>query len=166
MTRLLLPLGVLVLLGGCQHAPAPQPQTEQPVEEVVTVEPPAAEKWLENRLFLCQLSTAERREQLDQLAANAATADREAKFARLLLATCEPDLTPGLLREALSSVGDTQGWTAAEQALVQLVADLSRSYRILEEKNRQLADQLETTIRGIRAIETELDGMETNGVNP
>ena len=163
MTRMLLSLFVLALLGGCQTPPPPQ--VEQPRQKPVIIKP-GAEQWLENRLALCLLPSDEQRVRLSELAANAVHADRAAKFERVLLATCQPDFTPGLLREALNDIGDIDKWSPAEQALINLVSDLSRSYRILEEKNQKLADQLEATIRGIRAIETELDGIETNGVSP
>ena len=155
-----------VLLAGCQFNPPepPNDMPEAPIAEAALAS--RTDHWLEARRELCLLPAQEQRKRLETLAAKAPRTDREEKITRLLLATCQPDLTPGLLREALSDLTETGDWSPAEQSLIQLVRDLARSYRILEEKNQQLANQLEAIINGIRVIETELDGIETNGATP
>lgn len=156
---------VLALLQGCQSGvfrpgqpmepPAPLPETK-----------PGVEDWLESRQRLCQTSATERRARLDALASRARDTREDEKIERVLLASCQPDITPGLLLEALNDLPDNGERTLAQQSLVQLIRDMARSYRLLEDRNRQLAAQLEATINGIRDIETEIDSIKPEGGTP
>ena len=160
MIRKSIALLSIAFLAGCQlpHDPV-QPAVEVEISPQ-TPEDPDVVLWLESRKNLCALPEVEQRARIHQLANNTSVTRNEA-IEHILLATCQPDLTPGLLREALSTLPDTSKWSPAERAFVELIGNFTRSYRILEDKNRQLADQLEDTINGIRAIETELDNVET-----
>lgn len=154
---------VLALLQGCQSGvpgQPPEPLAPDPKTK------PEVEDWLESRHRLCQASATQQRARLDTLARRARETSDDEKIERVLLASCEPDITPGLLREALNDLPDNGERTLAEQSLVQLIRDLARSYRILEDRNRELAAQLEATINGIRDIETEIDSMQLKGEAP
>lgn len=152
-----------LLLSACQTSEVPRspPLPEQspeprPSGAVVTV-PSRAEWLLLKRESLCERSPEERRALHDKLvgARDDSSAER-----RVLLASCRPEQTPGLLRKALQALPESEDRTVAERALFRLMEDHARSYRILEEKNRKLEAQLKTTIEGIREIETDMDRLQ------
>lgn len=152
-----------LLLVGC-HSLSP------PDAEIISVDdlllPPVVtphRDWLLVRLEICRQSIPEQRARMMELTVETITA--EERMERLLLATCHPESTPGLLREALAGF-DSLAATESEQALVNLLRDHARSYRLLEEKNARLAAQLEATINGIRDIETEMDALRPIRVLP
>lgn len=153
-----------LLLTGCQslledsaihEEAAPVSISVQPAPE----SPSALDKWLLTRQRLCTMPSDEQRIQLQALA----TVRGEQSIERVFLASCNPEQTPGLLREALSNLDPQDDWSSGQYALLAMIQDHARSYRILEEKNTQLAKQLETTINGIREIETDMDNLHNNG---
>ncbi|MCK9562954.1 MAG: hypothetical protein M0R02_09585 [Bacteroidales bacterium] len=152
-----------LLLAACHSL---SPADDAPVGDLLpppTVATPARD-WLVVRMELCRQSVPEQRARMMELTVAAGkTADE--RMERLLLASCQPEHTPGLLREALAQF-DERSATESERALAALLRDHARSYRILEEKNTQLATQLEATINGIRDIETELDALRPIRVMP
>ncbi|KJS04091.1 MAG: hypothetical protein VR73_15490 [Gammaproteobacteria bacterium BRH_c0] len=162
---IILPLTLAsMLLTGCAIFPEPN-SAEQPPVVVLAPQPPSeVEQWLLTRQRLCNLPAVEQRAQL--LARVSADVSREGKIERVLLASCQPDQTPGLLREALSSLDPKAEWSPGMRALLAMINDHARSYRILEDKNLQLASQLETTIKGIREIETDMNSLQGNGTAP
>ena len=82
---------------------------------------------------------------------------------KLALASCQPELTPGLLRQALNAVASTGALVEEQRQLIALIAALDRSSRLLETRNEQLKAELERTINGIRDIEADIDGIRQNG---
>ncbi len=154
-----------LLLSACKTSEVPRspplPEQEQQRESrqsgaLVTL-PSRAEWLLLKRDNLCERSPEERRALYEELAGSR---DDNSAEHRVLLASCRPEQTPGLLREALSALPENEEWTAAERALFRLLEDHARSYRILEDKNRELESQLKTTIEGIREIETDMDKLQ------
>ncbi len=112
---------------------------------------------------MCQLSTDERKaslQHLDQVQRERTLSD---DLQKLALASCQPELTPGLLREALSAVASAEVPEGEWRQLIALIAALDRSSRILETRNEQLKAELERTINGIRDIETDIDDIHQNG---
>lgn len=149
-------LSVAVLsLAACHSLPG---DNGAPLVEDLPPPPVAtpARDWLVVRSELCRQSVPEQRARMMELTVAGKTADE--RMERVLLASCQPEHTPGLLREALAQFDELSA-TESERALLSLLRDHARSYRILEEKNTQLAAQLEATINGIRDIETELDAL-------
>lgn len=147
------------LLAGCQTLgsdpsvePEPQPVNEDPPAEAAT--------WLLKRQQLCRLDTDERRLRLRELTGDSDDHRRD----QLLLASCEPERTPGLLREALQAIPEQT--EPSLQALLEMIHDHSRSYRVLEEQNAQLTTQLERTIEGIRRIEADMDHLRRSRRSP
>lgn len=82
---------------------------------------------------------------------------------KLALASCQPELTPGLLRQALNAVASTGALVEEQRQLIALITALDRSSRLLETRNEQLKAELERTINGIRDIEADIDGIRQNG---
>lgn len=151
-----------LLLAGCQTSSIAPEGESAPVVVVPVEEAPDVADWLARRSELCVLDTEDQRIQLRQ-----PPAETEAgRLEQVLLASCQPEYTPGLLREALSALSPDQYTDQAVQDLLQLLQDHARSYRILEERNAQLAAQLEATIDGIRQIEADMDGLRRNRRNP
>lgn len=147
------------LLAGCQAfdpgpaiEPEPQAAHDEPPEEAAI--------WLLKRQQLCQLDIDERSRRLREPPENSADHRRD----RLLLASCEPERTPGLLREALQMMPEQNDRTL--QALLEMINDYSHSYRVLEDQNAQLATQLESTIEGIRRIEADMDHLRRSRRSP
>lgn len=144
-----------LLLAGCQ-LPGSGPGADAP-----PLSAPTAARDADHHLLvrerLCALPTGEQRLRLTALAAPGG--DRDSRFRRVLLASCQPEATPGLLREALVALGDGEDFSPGERALVALIRDHARSYRVLEDKNGELAARLAETIDGIRAIEADMDNL-------
>ncbi|MFA5495864.1 MAG: hypothetical protein WC247_13910 [Porticoccaceae bacterium] len=159
-----------LLTVGCQQLPPAVPASaEVASDEAADPVAPAprndSEYWLVTRQLLCALPMVEQRARLMETALEAGS-DRDHKLQRVLLASCHPEHTPGLLREALNDLGDDRHWSDGERALVALLRDHARSYRLLEEKNSDLAAQLEATINGIREIEADMNSLTPNRVAP
>ena len=155
--RLLFILLTASLLAGCQLPPAAEaPGGRGPATGTVSLE-----QRLARRDTLCQLSELERRAQLRFLKEQR---DESSAMERLLLASCRPDQTPGLLYEALEALPTAAALSPADRTLVALIRDFSRSYRLLEANNQLLKERLEATIEGIQQIESDIDGM--SGGNP
>ncbi|MCK9469244.1 MAG: hypothetical protein M0Q49_07490 [Porticoccaceae bacterium] len=148
-------------LAAC-HSLAP---TDSGVQDALLPPPRATSPrdWLVERTELCQQSVPEQRARMMELTVGGKTP--EDRMERLLLASCQPERTPGLLREALAQFDEPPA-TESERALVSLLRDHARTYRLLEERNTQLAEQLETTINGIRDIENEVDALRPIRVIP
>ncbi len=140
------------LMGGCESLHAPQP--EGPVAVDLAHAP--ARDWLLARAELCRQGMPEQRARMMELAV--AGGGHEERMERVVLASCHPDHTPGLLREALRDFDDSDA-SDRDRALLGLLRDHARSYRLLEERNAALAAQLEATINGIREIEADLDAL-------
>lgn len=148
------------LLTGCQTLEL-EPLVDETESAVVDMEAPQeVADWLLKRQQWCELEAEERRLRLREPAGDS----EEARLDRVLMASCEPERTPGLLREALVAVPEQED--PALQALLNMIHDHARSYRVLEEQNAQLAEQLENTIEGIRRIEADMDHLRRNRRNP
>lgn len=149
-------LVLTALLAGCQTLP-PEPMVEP---ELITEAQPSASYWLLKRQELCRLESDERRLRLREPAGDS----NEGRLDKILMATCEPERTPGLLREALQDIPGQDD--PALEALLDMIRDHSRSYGVLERLNAQLSEQLESTIEGIRRIEADMDHLRRNRRNP
>lgn len=123
----------------------------------------AVDRWLRERSGVCQLPTEERKAKLQHLEQIQGERTLNDDLQKLALASCQPELTPGLLRQALNAVAGTAALAEEQRQLIALIAALDRSSRILETRNEQLKAELERTIKGIRDIETDIDGIHQNG---
>lgn len=159
---------VLLLVQGCQpgfQASNLGPGQAHIVYQSVEVGTNTGD-WLLKRHSLCQLPITEQRVRLNTLTTNKETSSKSEKIERLLITTCKPDWTPGLLRQALNDLMAENSWADEELYLLQLIKDLDTSNRLLEDKNRQLKEDLESTIKGIRDIESDMDNLDQNGGAP
>ncbi len=159
MTRSTLWL-VAVLLAGCQPL-QPVPVDDLPVCEAVDPEPDPATTWLLRRSELCSLEGEVQRARLAELQGH----DEATAIERVLLTSCDPARTPGLMREALNALPDNPDRDPALQSLLNMLRDHTRSYRMLEDRNSQLAEQLEATVEGIRQIEADMESLRRNRRN-
>ncbi len=123
----------------------------------------AVDRWLRERHAECQLSTEQRKAKLQRLEQIQGERTLSDDLKKLALASCEPELTPGLLREALNAVASTEALAEEQRQLIALMAALDRSSRLLETRNEQLKAELERTINGIRDIEADIDDIHHNG---
>jgi hypothetical protein len=123
----------------------------------------AVDLWLRERSAGCRLSTEERKAKLQRIEQIQGERTLRDDLQKLALASCQPELTPGLLREALNAVASAEALAEGQRQLIALIAALDRSSRLLETRNEQLKAELERTIKGIRDIETDIDGIHQNG---
>lgn len=123
----------------------------------------AVDRWLRERAAVCQLSTEEQKAELQRIEQIQGGRTLSDDLQKLALASCQPELTPGLLRQALNAVAGTEALAEEQRLLIDLIAALDRSSRLLETRNEQLKAELERTINGIRDIEADIDGIHQNG---
>lgn len=148
-------------LAACQHQP-PAPNTIQPAAMPVSCPAPpdaAGDRWLARREALCSLPADAQRVTLRSLSQSKVALSRTQQFELLLLASCRPNMTPGLLREALVGASALPDLADSERQLVEMIRDFDLGLRALEEQNSQLKSNLTKTIDGIRAIEAETDNL-------
>lgn len=157
-----------LMLQGCQHGPAALPGKEGESQTTKSGCHPTresdAEKWLSERNILCQLSIDDRKWKFNQIEKIGSKSVKNETMTRILLASCRPDLTPGLLRQALNDADKISSFSTREKDFIALIKAFDNSNRILDEKNQQLKAELERTINGIRDIETDLKDIDHNGV--
>lgn len=149
-------------LQGCQHHPPAADRAQSrfgAATDCPAVDKSTVEGWLRFRHTLCQLPMKEQRSRLKFLTQATQPLSNEEAVERLLLATCHPELTPGLLREALGSFSINDDMPDAERHLIQMVRDFESGSRALEERNRQLRKKMANTVDGIRDIEAEMDNL-------
>ncbi len=123
-------------------------------------------QWLEERDRLCRLSMDQQKLQFRQIEDGKNESIRENRMKRMLLSSCQPDRTPGLLRQSLDDVAKIDDLSPDERQLVELVRSFEQSNRILESRNQNLKSDLEETVNGIREIETDIGGMDKKQVKP
>ncbi len=166
-------LWLSLFLGGCTNwagnavEPASCPSEAPPPAPVVhevTRAPVFAtlESLVIFRHQACQQSEEER----DQLLSTyrEKTTD-EAVLGTLMLATCAPDQTPGLLANSLLEARSLDQPPPGFAAFLDLLAAEAKSYSLLERRLRQTQQKLDDMIEGIRAIEAEM-GLPNEGENP
>ncbi|MFZ5654191.1 MAG: hypothetical protein ACOY42_07325 [Pseudomonadota bacterium] len=161
---------------GCQQgSPLPdtrsnanhaQVQTRPAREDCTTTAPPGVEHWLAERERLCRLSPDAQKSEFKRLDGNGDAATRHARMAKMILASCQPALTPGLLRQSLGEASRIADLSAAERRLIDLIRAFDESNRILETRNQHLKSELEKTVDGIREIETDIGDMNQRQVVP
>ena len=78
----------------------------------------------------------------------------------LMLASCAPDKTPGLLANYLTKAGAMNHGPPGLEELVELMAAQLRSYILVERRLRETENRLERMITGLREIEAEMGGGE------
>jgi hypothetical protein len=148
-------------LAACQHQP-PASNTIRPATTPVSCPAPpdaAGDRWLARRMALCSLPADAQRATLSSLGQSKTTLSRTQQFEQLLLASCRPDMTPGLLREALVGTSALPDLAASERQLIEMIRDFDRGHRALEQQNAYLKNNLTRTIDGIRAIEDDTDNL-------
>ncbi|WIO74087.1 hypothetical protein QP938_12395 [Porticoccaceae bacterium LTM1] len=143
-----------LLLSGCQYFPFTVKEAE-PTQS--TIDNQRIVDLLMSRELLCALPEIQRSELIRQHQNNA---NRDQLFERLLLATCEPDKTPGVLSNALIQLHASGDLTEAERAFLGLIAAQSRTYNHLFDNYQAVKQELEKTIRGIQQIESDMGQLD------
>jgi hypothetical protein len=148
-------------LAACQHQPPASPTVQPALTPASCPAPPepAGDRWLARRESLCSLPMDAQRATLRGLGQSKAALSRTQRFEQLLLASCHPDMTPGLLREALVGTSALPDLADSERRLIEMIKDFDIGRRALEQKNEQLKSDLTKTIDGIRDIENETDNL-------
>lgn len=159
-----------VVLQGCHSGAVgsrvPTAVAPQPIALEEDCPPPAesaVEQWLRERHALCALSIEQRKARFQRIEQGRGDHTLLDHLQKLALASCQPELTPGLLRQALSDAANIAALAQEQRELVALISALDQSARILETRNEQLRADLERTISGIRDIETDIDDIHQNG---
>lgn len=171
MRRLSIMTALCFMLQACLHgypATQTQPKKADSVQQSTNPHCPPArdsnvEQWLYNRHKLCQLPVEVQKSKSKQLRTSEAADVMANILEQLSLASCQPELTPGLLSQALNDISKATTLSANERYLVELINSFYHSNRILEVKNLQLKAELERTIKGIRDIEADIGNIKPNG---
>lgn len=79
----------------------------------------------------------------------------------LMLATCKPARTPGLLKNFLDAITEYEHWPPEYSALFDLLQDEYQAYALLEQQYRALRARHQKTIDGIGNIEQSLESQTT-----
>lgn len=143
-----------LLLSGCHYFPITMEEAE-PTQS--TIDNQRIVDLLMSRELLCALPEVQRSELIRQ---NPNSANHNQLFERLLLATCEPDKTPGVLSNALIQLHASGELTEAERAFLALIAAQSRTYNHLFDSYQAVKQELEKTIRGIQEIESDMGQLD------
>ncbi|MDQ2075938.1 hypothetical protein [Marinimicrobium sp. ABcell2] len=107
------------------------------------------------RRSACALTDLEQELLLAELQAEEGDAST---MAILMLASCAPDQTPGLLANHLVKARAIDEGPPGFQDMVALLGAQLRSYSLVERRLRETEKQLERMITGIREIEAEMGG--------
>lgn len=165
-------LCLLLLLGGCtswggdgtdlasdsHEVPSPSPQA-LPVHLVVQNPAfPSLESLVTFRQQACQRPEEERDRMLRDYREKTS---EESVLRTLMLATCAPEKTPGLLANSLVEARSLERPPPGFPAFLDLLAAEAQAYSLLERRLRQTQQKLEDMIEGIRAIEAEM-GLPTD----
>lgn len=138
--------------GGVDEQPTPSmprtvaPSTEAPMfsdlEGLVTF-----------RQWACQQPESQRERMLDS---NRQRPSDEAVLSTLMLATCAPERTPGLLANALVDARRLQRVPPGFPALLDLLSAEANAYALLARQLKRTQEKLDHMVEGIRAIEAEM----------
>ncbi len=164
---------LLLSLAGCtliqSGAPQVEPQVKAPLECPVVLQERAEPAFLPNSeanalLGFRRVQCARPKEERDSLVQGyLEQSSRHAVMRALMLATCAPDQTPGLLANALVKARDMEPHSKDVAALLDLLAAQAESYSLLERRLNATQEKLDEMIQGIRAIEAEM-GENSNGM--
>lgn len=180
-------LVLLLTLSGCELVAgdaSPATRSEAATAEVLEAEPketaadgppisgeesvhylPVAD-WLVQRRTVCDQSNsaidaqlARYRESLKSLPSgeNAGVVHAYSQLQALMLASCNPARTPGLLSTFLNSITRYGDWPPEYSALFDLLESEYQAYSLLEEKYQELESRHQRTIDGIGNIERNLE---------
>lgn len=139
-----------------KETPAKKPQPTKESEEAVFSE---LESLLVYRERACQLAE-DSREQL--LRGYQELETPTAVMATLMLASCAPDKTPGLLANSLVAARELDNATPGFKGLLNLLEAQLRSYSLIETELKKTRGRLEEMINGLRQIEAEM-GQDARG---
>jgi hypothetical protein len=154
--KIMLILSILVLTA-CQsqrnnsgnHFATPLMQSEQSLPELSEV--------LLYRSQICQ-SDADKQEQWLQ---QYRTIDKRwAELERLIIASCRPDMTPGILKNQLVKLKKQDKWPSDYKALFALMSAQLNALNNSVEQKQQTIDQLNKTIEALTRIEQDLESRE------
>lgn len=165
-------LWLSLLLGGCTSwggdaaDPAPDPaevpsSSPQVLPVHLVVQNPAfpsLESMVTFRQKACQRPEEERDRMLRDYRDKASD---ESVLRTLMLATCAPEKTPGLLANSLVEARSLERSPPGFSAFLDLLAAEAQAYSLLERRLRQTQQKLEDMIEGIRTIEAEM-GLPTD----
>lgn len=175
MPRLLILLSLLVLVAACTSVAhvSTQPHVEE--ERALEVWPipvrqpredgefQSLEALLDFRSQACARSGEEREALLQRFRNDDSP---EATMGSLMLATCEPDQTPGLLANSLLAARELEDTPAGFDDLLDLLSAQARAYALVEKQLRRTRRQLDDMVEGIRNIEAEMGEPEEEDEMP
>lgn len=138
-------------------------QTEQERPEEKETHPAVAD-WLLRRQGLCHQHRDAIDAQLERhRSAFIATSAKDqgvllhSQLQALMLASCDPERTPGLFREFLQHMGRSTTMPLDYHALFELMSSQLNAYSALEQRYRELEARHQKTIEGIGNIERFLE---------
>lgn len=126
-------------------------------------------EWLLQRHAICTgLETAT--EAMVPVAAMSSGQSIEERLDVLLISSCRPASTPGILSEALHSLSRAGSWPEEYLALFDMLNSSQKAYSAVEKLYRELKMEHEKTIQGLSEIEDDIEAQSipaaTQGLLP
>lgn len=175
-------LGLVSLLGlaGCElleyfpenKTVMDQAEGDVPLQEPVTndddgrLQPRrSVTEWLSQRHAICTgLETAT--EAMVPVATISAGQSLEEQLDVLLVSSCRPASTPGILSEALHSLSRAGSWPEEYMALFDMLNSSHKAYSAVEKLYRELKMEHEKTIQGLSEIEDDIEAQSIPTATP
>ena len=164
MKKWLLVLGLVTT--GCSspliNSNLPTPPRKIEVREGVLQPERSVNQLLIERLALCNDPPANQEVYLNRVVARAAPSrpgnrGDEEKLNALLLASCKPARTPGVLNQLLADLTAAGTWPEEYAAFFDLLIAGQRAYATVEKVYMDLKQEHEKTIQGLSEIEAQIE---------
>lgn len=172
MTKYISVLAILFTVG-CAKSSILQVQPAPPIEPVTRVAQPPEEVYPEGqlrprrkidellvqRLDICGVPLEQRDRVVSSLNVLPVEEDGvdEDLLNQLLVASCSPATTPGVLNQLLADLTSAGTWPEAYAAFFDLLISGQRAYAAVEKVYLDLKQEHEKTIQGLSEIETQIE---------
>ena len=162
-----------ILAGGCStsvifHPPFAAPEVAVEARDGVLQPRRSIEDLLIERLTLCNDPPEELDAYLSPIIARTTVADEgtvdEEKLDALLLASCKPARTPGMLNQLLADLTTAGTWPEEYAAFFYLLIAGQRAYASVEKIYLDLKSEHEKTIQGLSEIEAQIELQTVNSI--
>ena len=166
-------LALSIAVSGCSTSlmKFEPPAFSRPVEvrEGVLQPQRTVNQLLVERLALCNGPPADQEEYLNRAVTRSSVAKDgngvdEEKLNAMLLASCRPARTPGVLNQLLADLTAAGTWPEEYAAFFDLLIAGQRAYATVEKVYIDLKQEHEKTIQGLSEIETQIELQTVNSV--
>lgn len=139
---------------------AAQPNAQgSPLREDILNPRRSVDQLLLQRLTLCNQPEEQRHATLDgfDVTAHEVNGVDEKRLSQLLLASCDPAVSPGVLNQLLADLTTAGTWPEEYAAFFDLLITGQRAYAAVEKVYLELKSEHEKTIQGLSEIEAQIE---------